>query len=259
MHREKIIGRNQNNIQLSLFDDIDDDTLSFTDVDLTYNYNADTACVKNHEVYINRIAKGIDYYRWRELTYVGQLDVPVIQPYEATIPTTLVSFSNLTWQTDSSCSVHFYEHDYKFNRFIKNPEAYLPILLRMHSVITPDCSQYVEMPAYKRLYNSCLNKELGAFMQSHGVRIIVNVSWSTPDSYDYAFEGIPQDSVIAINSLGAKKNNVSRYLWFKGYEQVQERLRPRSIIRYGEKMPNENESISTYFANEKIRRKRNGR
>lgn len=245
--------------QLSLFEDIQTYTQSSSDYRMGYDYSEKVKSTHKHDEYLKRKEKGVGYNIWSELKFTGSLDIPEIQPYEASIPTQLVPFSKVNWETDASCSVHFYEHDYKFNRFVNNPETYLQILLRMHSVITPDYSQYVEMPAYRRMYNSCLNKEIGAFLQNHGIPIIVNVSWSTPDSYEYAFEGIPLNCVIAVNSNGIKRNNTSRYLWRKGYEYMLERLTPRHIIRYGEKMPYENESISTYFVNEQIKIMRNGR
>ena len=44
-----------------------------------------------------------------------------------------------------------------------------------------------------------------------------------------------------------------------GYNEAIRRLEPTHIIRYGEKMPEENEEISTYFENENYKKLKDGR
>lgn len=89
--------------------------------------------------------------------------------------------------------------------------------------------------------------------------MIPNVTWSTPDTYDYSFTGIPKHSVIAINCTGIKGNHASMYLWRKGYQEALRILEPTLIIRYGDKMPEEREDISVYFENTNLKNLRNGR
>ena len=89
--------------------------------------------------------------------------------------------------------------------------------------------------------------------------MIPNVSWSRPDSYNYAFIGIPKHGVIAINCTAIKGNPMSRYFWMKGYDAAISALDPTLIIRYGDKMPNEDEARSIYFENENLKKLRNGR
>ncbi len=36
----------------------------------------------------------------------------------------------------------------------------------------------------------------------HGVTVIPTVSWSTPDSYPFAFAGIATGSVVAVSTVG---------------------------------------------------------
>lgn len=45
----------------------------------------------------------------------------------------------------------------------------------------------------------------------------------------------------------------------KGYDAAISILNPKLIIRYGDKMPNEDEGRSIYFENENLKRLRNGR
>ena len=96
-------------------------------------------------------------------------------------------------------------------------------------------------------------------MQHNGINYIHNVTWSLPDSYDYSFDGLPIGSTIAINCAGIAGSPSSKYLWYKGYEEALSRLKPSAIVRYGTKMPGENEAISVYFQNERLTLLRNGR
>lgn len=155
--------------------------------------------------------------------------------------------------------VHFYLNDNQFVRIFNNPSKYVDILKEYRYVITPDCSQYVNMPQLQRMSHSFWNKAIAAFWQKQGINIIFNVSWSLPESYDYAFAGLPKGCVIAINCTGIIGCSMSKYLWQKGYNEALVRLEPSLIIRYGDKMPNERDDISVYFDNINLMNLRNGR
>ena len=215
--------------------------------------------VKSHEDYRNRIIRGVGSERWSRLTFTGTDDNLVIRPYTVAMPERLIPITELTICTDSSCGVHFYLDDYRFLPIMENLDDYVPMLARMSAVVTADCSQYVDMPDKVRYERNCLNKRMAAFLQSKGVRIIVNVSWSTPDSFGYAFDGIPAGCPIAVSSIGVRRYRLSTYLWQLGYKNAVERLSPPAILRYGDRMPFEYDNISVYFENERLKRLRNGR
>lgn len=188
--------------------------------------------------------------------------VPIIERYEVSdeLPKSMIVFHEAmsVKNGDFSKIVHFYEYDYHFIRLFRNPDKYIPRLRQYRYVLSPDMSQFVEMPYFSRYANNCHNKALAQYLQRNGVNIIANVSWSLPDSYDYSFAGIPCETVIAINSNGVNAHADSKYLWRKGYEEALRRLQPTRIIRYGQKMPDEREDISIYYANEYLRRMRYG-
>jgi hypothetical protein len=109
-----------------------------------------------------------------------------------------------------------------------------------------------------RLYHCYWNKVFTAYYQLQGVNIYPNVTWSLPDSYEYSVAGLPQNSVIAINSMGVPKCHFSKALWLKGYYYVVEKLEPILILRYGPKINGENEDLSVYLENEQLNIMRNG-
>lgn len=168
------------------------------------------------------------------------------------IPTSLVSFNAALTAKDHNQCVHFFIDDYQFERIWNLPDRYVECLRQFQCVIAPDFSQYTDMPYPQRMWNNYRGKFIGALLQSQGVTVIPNVTWSLPDSYEYCFDGIPQQSVIAINSTGAARYGLTRFLWLKGYREALSRLRPLAVIRYGTMIPGEDTSVSIYFNNERV-------
>ena len=103
-----------------------------------------------------------------------------------------------------------------------------------------------------------INRAFARYLQQYGVTVIPNVTWSLPDSYVYSFTGIPQHAPVAINCNGVLKHDLSKYLWYRGYEKAVSTLHPTLIIRYGTRMPREHSDISLYFVNERLMRLRHG-
>lgn len=168
------------------------------------------------------------------------------------IPTSLVSFNAALTAKDHNQCVHFFIDDYQFERIWNLPDRYVECLRQFQCVIAPDFSQYTDMPYPQRMWNNYRGKFIGAWLQSQGVTVIPNVTWSLPDSYEYCFDGIPQQSVIAINSTGAARYGLTRFLWLKGYREALSRLRPLAVIRYGTMIYGEDTSVSIYFNNERV-------
>lgn len=193
------------------------------------------------------------------ITFADGYDMPVLKPCEI-IPMGLIPFNEIkTCKSNSQC-VHFFIDDYQFERIWNQPGRYIECLKQFQCVISPDFSQYIDMPFAHRMWNNYRGKFIGAWLQSQGVNIMPNVTWSLPDSYDYSFEGIPQKSVIAINSTGVARYGFSRYLWLKGYQEAISRLNPIAIIRYGNVIKGEDKSLGIYFNNERlIKLRANGR
>lgn len=174
------------------------------------------------------------------------------------IPKSMIAFSKSISSRNFNQIVHFYEADRSFARIMHNPQKYAEILSRFRYVISPDFSQHLDMPQFLCRQNSWWNNAFGAYWQSLGMSIIPNVTWSRPESYEYAFKGIPKQGVIAINCTAIKGNPISRYFWMKGYDAAISALNPKLIIRYGDIMPNEDKTRSIYFENKNLKRLRNG-
>lgn len=117
--------------------------------------------------------------------------------------------------------VHFYLNDNQFIRVFNNPSKYVDILKGYRYVITPDCSQYINMPQLQRMSHSFWNNAIAAFWQKQGINIIFNVSWSCPESYDYAFAGLAKydgngKKIWEIHTTDHKGLGAHFHLWEDG-------------------------------------------
>lgn len=190
----------------------------------------------------------------------GQIPVPLVNRVDAIdLPDIAIPFSKALNSRNKDVIVVFYEPDANFARILHNPKRYVEPLRKFSCVIGPDFSQKIGMNPFICYSNSWWNKALTAYFQFQGITIIPNVTWSTPNSYEYSFLGMPKHSVIAINCTGIKGNHAATYLWRKGYEVAIKQLEPNLIIRYGDKMAGENEAISVYYENINLKNLRNGR
>lgn len=193
------------------------------------------------------------------VNFADKYEMPMMMSCDI-IPEKLVPFNVAMSSRNPSGCVHFFIDDYQFERLWLYPERYIHRLSMFDCCISPDFSQYLDMTFPQRMWNNYRGKLIGAYLQYSGISVIPNVTWSTPDSYDYCFEGIPANSTIAINSTGVARHGLSRFLWLKGYKEALSRLTPRRIIRYGNFIEGENEELSVYFYNERIETlRKNGR
>lgn len=73
--------------------------------------------------------------------------------------------------------VHFYIHDYMFERIWNNPKQYLNRLKKFDGVITPDFSLYRDMPLVMQMWNTYRGRSIGFWLQANGIPVIPNVRW----------------------------------------------------------------------------------
>ncbi len=183
---------------------------------------------------------------------------PVLEPNYNTIIDRLIPFNEAYSYGITNAVIHFFISDRLFMRIFRNPDKYLDFLRKCKAVIGPDMSQFVDMPAEMRYRHSICNALMSGYLQEKGVNIIPNITWSKCDSFSYSFPQNLRCSVIAINSNGVHSSDLSLYRWKQGYHMALKTLSPLHIIRYGQPVAGENNSISTFFCNERLKALRNG-
>ncbi|MFI6073815.1 DUF4417 domain-containing protein [Actinoplanes sp. NPDC051343] len=130
-------------------------------------------------------------------------------------------------------AVHFFLDDYRFETVWSKPERGLSRCCSVGAALTPDFSLWSNMPLAMQLWQVYRSRWCGAWLLSHGVTVIPTVSWSTPESYPFAFAGIATGSIVAVSTVGVVRDREARALFAAGYAAMLDRVRPARVLVYG--------------------------
>ena len=134
--------------------------------------------------------------------------------------------------------IHFYCDDQHFdsskNSIWLYPENALGIIQHFSGLITPDYSTYADFPDPIKRYNTYRMRSFGCWCASKGISVINNVRWGTPETWEYCFDGIEKNSVIAIGTVASGLKELdNRPDFYEGFIEVIRILTPKTIIIYG--------------------------
>jgi hypothetical protein len=139
-------------------------------------------------------------------------------------------------------AVHFFLDDYRFETVWSRPNKALEALAPYRTLLSPDFSLYRDWPLMLQLWNTYRNRWCGRFWQEEGYSVIPTVSWSTAESYDFCFLGVPRRSIVAVSAVGVNLSTSSRQasdapleyrLFVDGFMEMVRRLEPLVVLSYG--------------------------
>lgn len=117
-----------------------------------------------------------------------------------------------------------------------SPTKYLRMLRRFALVATPDFSMYIDYPKAVQIWNHYRKQWMGRYWQREGVQVVPTVSWSDEESFDWCFDGIPENMPVIISAIGTGIREAALARFRAGYEEMVRVLRPSVILVYG-KLP----------------------
>ncbi len=184
--------------------------------------------------------------------------MPVIEN-DGYVPTDLTGFNYAKTKKDKNTGIHFFVDDYQFERVWNNPEKYVGILADYDCILSPDFSLYMDMPMPMKIWNVYRSRQVGAYYQSRGLRVIPTISWAEKETFEFCFKGIPKGSIVAISTIGVKQNEDARKIWEDGVAEMIRQIEPSTIIVYGGKLEFDYGDIEVvYFENKVTERWSNG-
>jgi hypothetical protein len=130
-------------------------------------------------------------------------------------------------------AVHFFLDDYRFETVWSKPERGLSRCQSVGAALTPDFSLWATMPLAMQMWQVYRSRWCGAWMLAHDIKVIPTVSWSTPDSYPFAFTGIAPGSVVVVSTVGIVRDREARELFAAGYAAMLDTIRPSTVLVYG--------------------------
>jgi hypothetical protein len=140
---------------------------------------------------------------------------------------------------DPVAAVHFFLDDYRFETVWSKPERGLSRCRSVGAALTPDFSLWRDMPLVMQMWQVYRSRWCGAWLLHHGIQVVPTVSWSTEQSYAFAFAGITPGSVVAVSTVGTRRDPEARTLFADGYTEMVRRLRPATVLVYGTPPPTE--------------------
>ena len=170
---------------------------------------------------------------------VGKYNIPELPAVNSDIDNAeWIDFSEAFRSEDITGKVvHFYLEDYQFQRTWNYPDRYVNKLMQAEAVLSPDYSLYADFPKAVQIYNHYRSQWLGAYWDMHGITVIPTLNWSTPDSYEFCFDGVPTKSIVSVSNIGSQRSRKSKDVWLNGYYTAIERLQPTKIYVYGNYNP----------------------
>lgn len=165
----------------------------------------------------------------------GKEGYPVLSPVDAK-PRDLVSFNCYKQNDERDVGVHFCCDDYKFERVWTSPEKYVDALKEFECVVTPDFSEYWDMPIPMRKWNVYRSRALGNYWQKQGMTVVPNVTWSDYESLDYCLDGIPKHSTVFLSTLGIEKDRECKELGIRCTAKCMDELEPSRVLLLGNDM-----------------------
>lgn len=164
--------------------------------------------------------------------YDGELEIPIIKPIKD-VPNKVISFLDAHKTKNYNQWVHFYIDDFHFEKIWNRTKQELEFLKKFKGVILPDFSLYRDMPLVMQYWNIYRSRAIGNFLQSNGIKVIVNVRYGDERTYNAACLGVSRNSIIAIGTNGCIKNKIDRQYIDDGFDYVIKKLTPKIVIIYG--------------------------
>lgn len=186
-------------------------------------------------------------YLLENLSFEGKFDMPIvgnIDDIESIDYIALYSDLSEYNKTNNTC-VAFYQYDHVFdgvhglyNSIIYKDEEKLnkfrERFKNVKYIISPDYSLFGDFPNALQIFNVYKSRVCMCWlMVNTKAKIIPNVRWTFPFSYEYCFDGITVGSNIAIGLLGQVKNEDNRKMFLDGFKNAVDIIKPKSILVYG--------------------------
>ena len=129
--------------------------------------------------------------------------------------------------------MHFFLDDYQFERIWRQSERNIERLKNFDCVFTPDFSLYLDMPLAMKIWNVYRSRLIGQMMQDAGLEVIPTLQWADEETLKFCFDGLPQNGVYAVSTVGVMQDETARSIWTAGMNAAIEKLQPECILLYG--------------------------
>lgn len=166
-------------------------------------------------------------------TLVGKYRLPQLAPTQA-IPSKVICFNERkSVSKPNEYWVDFFIDDALCENFWNHPEVSFANLKRFAGIITTDYSMLPEMLPGQNLWNCTRNRVMAYYLQQQGFNIIPVASWYVESDFEWCFDGLPENSSIAITTNGCMSSPYSKRILLHGVAELQRQKSPANLIVCG--------------------------
>lgn len=172
-------------------------------------------------------------YYWHNAMLVGKYKLPQLQPTQL-IPHDVIGFNERNCIKDPENHwLDFFIDDWLFERFWQHPEVSFEKMHKYEGIVTTDYSLLPEMLPGQIIWNCTRNRVMAYYLQQNGFDIVPVASWCNEVDFEWCFDGLPEESSIAVTSNGCMSSPYGRKMFLLGVEELQKRKSPMHIIVAG--------------------------
>ena len=176
------------------------------------------------------------FHYWHGAKLIGKYRLPQLEPIQF-IPKNVISFNERKKiKKPENHWLDFFIDDYHYENFWKHPEKYFVSIRKFAGIITPDYSMFPDILPGQNILNCTRNRVIAYYLQKNGFNIIPVASWCSSEDFDWCFDGLPNNSSIAISSNGCLSNPYGQRILLEGINELQRQKSPFKIIVCGRKM-----------------------
>ena len=168
------------------------------------------------------------------------------------IPTDLIGFNYAKTSKNKDTGIHFYIDDYQFERVWASPEKYIDVLREYECILTPDFSLYMDMPMPMKIWNIYRSRQIGAYYQARGIKVIPTISWAEAETFEFCFLGIPKGSIVSVSTIGVKQDSEALEIWEEGMRAMIKQIEPSTILVYGGELEFDYGDINVIYFDNKV-------
>ena len=163
----------------------------------------------------------------------GAYNLPVVGADAVPTADSIIPFNRAKTCTRRNVGVHFFIDDYQFERVWRSPQLYMEMLKRYRFVCAPDFSLYLDMPMAAKIWNVYRSRLITAYWQKQGLKVVPVLQWADPATWEFCFKGITPGGTVAVSTLGAARNKLTKQIWKAGMSEAIKMLHPDTILLYG--------------------------
>lgn len=180
-----------------------------------------------------KIDDGYCRYLVEGATFTGKFQIPVLLEQQVEIPERLIPFDKRKIEDGNHQALHFFMHDVTFPQIITNANRYIEDLRKFNFVISPDCSLYRDMPLCLQITNTYFNRAVGHYLQMRGLAVVADVRWGDERSFEFCFDGVPKNSIVAISTHGCIRSDEDKHYFRMGLIALLSKLHPKTVLVHG--------------------------